>query len=150
MKNERGTEASKTIKYLKVCHNKQLSKRRVLQLLMSSWRAPSLLPLMWNSTSLQHIIVFLIVVPGSLKQLLLPYWLNISAHSLLKRRRQILASVHQAVCTYNQTHEGLFTWCCTYIYVYIYAHTDIRKNFFPISCSFFNVFYCCSDSLCHL
>lgn len=96
MRNERGMEASKTVKSLKVCHNKWLSKRRVFQVSTSSEEHLLLCP--WNNTLLQHIIVFLTSVPGSLKQVLLPCWLNISGYSLLKRKRKVLTSMHQAVC----------------------------------------------------
>lgn len=60
MKYERGTEASKTIKFLKVCENKRLGKRRELQVGISSEEFLVFCPLEQHIIATYHSFSFLL------------------------------------------------------------------------------------------
>lgn len=118
MKNERKTEASKSIKFLKVCHNKWLIKRRVFQVATSSEELLLFCPMA------KHIITTYLIFSyfhsrffkAGITALLTQYFRPFSS----QKRRQSLASVHQAVCTHTNTRS--LTWCCTDIYIHTHMH----------------------------
>lgn len=122
MKNERKTEASKSIKFLKVCHNKWLIKRRVFQVATSSEDLLLFCPVA------KHIIATHLIFSyfhsrffkAGITALLTQYFRPFSS-----QKKEAKPCFCASGCVYTYKHTKSYT--VLYRYIYIYTHMHIQR-----------------------
>lgn len=136
MKNERGTETSKTIKTLKICHNKWLSKKRSFQVPMSSEEHLLFCPVEQHIIATHHSFSYFTsrFFKAGITALLTQYFKPFSS-----QKKKANPCFCASGCTHTPKH--MKAYMVLFIYVYIYMHIQRLKTKFISNFMFFSLMF---------